>query len=253
MITDVRRRGSRGRRAEKCVPGVGSAGSRGQRASNARGGSAPPRSGHAGCARALLRASARPRAARGSGRRAAAARAYAGSKKDELGRHHVRGSEGVLETSMKRTRTGGLLEAGVRRRQVSCVHASPRRPTRATAAHKRSGSERRLVPVVTPRPSRAGLAAQVREVVTEGDRRRQKALLQAYVQEIKVVSCEEIYPFFFVPAVRPLSGSVQPVGVEVAYRADLLSFTLLCSPVSLCHPWAGRIPVAVRHRPPPDG
>ena len=64
----------------------------------------------------------------------------------------------------------------------------------------------------------AGLVAQVREVVTEGDRRQQKALLQAYVQEIKVVSREEIYPFFFVPAVRPPSGSVPPTGFEPVLR-----------------------------------
>jgi hypothetical protein len=42
------------------------------------------------------------------------------------------------------------------------------------------------------------------------ERRQQKALLQSFVQEIRVVSREEIYPFFFVPAFRPLCGSVRP-------------------------------------------
>ncbi len=64
----------------------------------------------------------------------------------------------------------------------------------------------------------AALVAQVREVVTEGDRRQQKVLLQAYVQEIRVVSREEIYPFFFVPTVRPPSGSVPPTGFEPVLR-----------------------------------
>jgi hypothetical protein len=32
-----------------------------------------------------------------------------------------------------------------------------------------------------------------------------------------VVSREEIYPFFFVPAVRPPSGSVPPARIELAH------------------------------------
>jgi hypothetical protein len=60
------------------------------------------------------------------------------------------------------------------------------------------------------------LAAEVREVVAEGDLRQRKALVQALVQEVRVVSREEIYPFFFVPAVRPPSGSVPPAGFEPA-------------------------------------
>ncbi|MDP9277143.1 MAG: recombinase family protein [Actinomycetota bacterium] len=65
------------------------------------------------------------------------------------------------------------------------------------------------------------LAAQVREVVEQGDRRQQKALLQGLVQEIKVISREEIYPFFFVPAFRPPSGSVPPARIELAHAVWL--------------------------------
>ncbi len=61
------------------------------------------------------------------------------------------------------------------------------------------------------------LAGQVREVVEQGDRRQQKALLQGLVQEIQVVSREEIYPFFFVPAFRPPYGSVPPARIELAH------------------------------------
>jgi site-specific DNA recombinase len=61
------------------------------------------------------------------------------------------------------------------------------------------------------------LAAQVREVVEDGERRQQKALLQGFVQEIRVVSREEIQPFFFVPAFRPPCGSVPPTRIELVH------------------------------------
>jgi hypothetical protein len=68
--------------------------------------------------------------------------------------------------------------------------------------------------------SEADLAAiaPVRELVTEGDRRQQKGFLQAYVQEIKVVSREEIYPFPFVTTVRPLSSHCSNPGAHLGSR-----------------------------------
>ena len=54
------------------------------------------------------------------------------------------------------------------------------------------------------------LTAHVRQVIEEGEIRQQKALLQALVAEIRVAGREEIYPSFFVPAVRPPNGSVRP-------------------------------------------
>jgi hypothetical protein len=53
------------------------------------------------------------------------------------------------------------------------------------------------------------LQAQVREVIETGDPRARKALLQALVEEIRVVSRAEIYPSFSLPAVRPPSGSAR--------------------------------------------
>lgn len=60
------------------------------------------------------------------------------------------------------------------------------------------------------------LQAQVREVIDSGDPPTRKALLQALVNEIRVVSRAEIYPSFSLPAVRPLEGSVPRAGVEPA-------------------------------------
>ena len=50
------------------------------------------------------------------------------------------------------------------------------------------------------------LQAQVREVIETGDLPARKALMQALVHEIRVVSREEIYPTL--PAVPPRCGSV---------------------------------------------
>ena len=58
------------------------------------------------------------------------------------------------------------------------------------------------------------LQAEVREVIESGDPPTRKALLQSLVDEIRVVSRAEIYPSFSLPAVRPPSGSVPPVGFE---------------------------------------
>ncbi len=58
------------------------------------------------------------------------------------------------------------------------------------------------------------LAAAVREVVTNGNPRQIKALMQAYVREIRVVSRDEIYPSFYAPVVSPPSQSVERTGIE---------------------------------------
>lgn len=50
------------------------------------------------------------------------------------------------------------------------------------------------------------LQAHVREVIETGNPPARKALLQALVNEIRVVSRAEIYPCFSLPAVRPPSG-----------------------------------------------
>jgi site-specific DNA recombinase len=63
----------------------------------------------------------------------------------------------------------------------------------------------------------AALQAHVRQVIEAGDPAQQKALLQALVDEIRVVSRAEIYPFFSLPAVRPPYGSVPPAGIEPAH------------------------------------
>ena len=63
----------------------------------------------------------------------------------------------------------------------------------------------------------AALQAHVRDVIEAGDPPQQKALLQALVDEIRVVSRAEIYPFFSLPAVRPPYGSVPPAGIEPAH------------------------------------
>ena len=60
------------------------------------------------------------------------------------------------------------------------------------------------------------LQAHVAQVIADGDPPTCKALLQALVQEIRVVSRTEIYPFFYLPAVRPPYGSVPPAGIEPA-------------------------------------
>jgi hypothetical protein len=54
----------------------------------------------------------------------------------------------------------------------------------------------------------AALQAHVRHVIGAGDPSQQKALLHALVDEIRVVSRAEIYPFFSLPAVRPPYGPV---------------------------------------------
>jgi site-specific DNA recombinase len=60
------------------------------------------------------------------------------------------------------------------------------------------------------------LQAHVAHVIADGDPPARKALLQALVQEIRVVSRAEIYPFFNLPVVRPPYGSVRPAGFEPA-------------------------------------
>ena len=62
------------------------------------------------------------------------------------------------------------------------------------------------------------LQAHVAEVIAHGAPPARKALLQALVQEIRVVSRDEIYPFFNLPVVRPPYGSVPPAGFEPALR-----------------------------------
>ncbi len=61
------------------------------------------------------------------------------------------------------------------------------------------------------------LQAHVVEVIADGDPPARKALLQALVHEIRVVSRDEIYPFFSLPVVRPPYGSVPPAGIEPAH------------------------------------
>jgi hypothetical protein len=58
------------------------------------------------------------------------------------------------------------------------------------------------------------LAADVRSPVEHGDRRQIKALFQAYVKEVRVASRDEIFPSFYIPAVRPPSYSVELGGLE---------------------------------------
>ncbi len=50
------------------------------------------------------------------------------------------------------------------------------------------------------------LQAHVAQVIQNGDPPARKALVQALVQEIRVVSRAEIYPFFYLPVVRPPYG-----------------------------------------------
>jgi site-specific DNA recombinase len=58
------------------------------------------------------------------------------------------------------------------------------------------------------------LQAHVRDVIETGDPPARKALLQALVAEIRVVSRQVIYPTFNLPAVRPPVGSVGDTGLE---------------------------------------
>ena len=60
------------------------------------------------------------------------------------------------------------------------------------------------------------LATEARRVLAEGDDRQKKALLQGFVREVRVVSRDEIYPFFTVPLVRPTVGSAGATGLEPA-------------------------------------
>jgi site-specific DNA recombinase len=69
------------------------------------------------------------------------------------------------------------------------------------------------------------LAADVAEIMQNGDDRQKKALFQALVSEIRVVGRDEIYPSFQIP-VRPPSGSVAPGGVEPPH-ADSKSAALI--------------------------
>jgi site-specific DNA recombinase len=59
-----------------------------------------------------------------------------------------------------------------------------------------------------------GLQAHVREVIETGEPPARKALLQALVHDIRVVSRDEVYPTFNFPAVRPPCGSVELAGLE---------------------------------------
>ena len=61
------------------------------------------------------------------------------------------------------------------------------------------------------------LQAHVAQVIADGDPSARKALLQALVDEIRVESRDEIYPFFTLPTVRPPYGSVPPAGIEPAH------------------------------------
>jgi site-specific DNA recombinase len=58
------------------------------------------------------------------------------------------------------------------------------------------------------------LQVHVSEVIESGDPPARKALLQALIHEIRVVSREEIYPVFNLPAVRPPCGPVPLPGFE---------------------------------------
>ena len=60
------------------------------------------------------------------------------------------------------------------------------------------------------------LQAHVARVIDDGEPAARKALLQALVDEIRVPSRDEIYPFFTLPTVRPPYGSVRPAGIEPA-------------------------------------
>jgi site-specific DNA recombinase len=62
------------------------------------------------------------------------------------------------------------------------------------------------------------LQAHVAEEIADGDPSARKALLQALVDEIRVQSRDEIYPFFTLPTVRPPYGSVRPGGFEPPTR-----------------------------------
>ena len=64
------------------------------------------------------------------------------------------------------------------------------------------------------------LQAHVRQVIEHGDPPARKALLQTLVDEIRVNSRTEIYPFFKVPTVRPPHGSVRPARFELATSAS---------------------------------
>jgi hypothetical protein len=68
------------------------------------------------------------------------------------------------------------------------------------------------------------LAAQVREVIAQGERRQRKALLQSFVQEIRVVSRAEIYPFFFSPLFDHRAGQCprQESNLGTRFRKPLL-------------------------------
>ena len=61
------------------------------------------------------------------------------------------------------------------------------------------------------------LQAHVAHVIADGDRSARKALLRALVDEIRVASRDEIYPFFALPTVRPPYGSVPPTRIELVH------------------------------------
>ena len=61
------------------------------------------------------------------------------------------------------------------------------------------------------------LQAHVSRVIADGELPARKALLQALVDEIRVASRDEIYPFFTLPTVRPPYGSVPPTRIELVH------------------------------------
>ncbi len=58
------------------------------------------------------------------------------------------------------------------------------------------------------------LQTHVADVIDRGEPSGRKAMLQALVDEIRVASRGEIYPFFTLPLVRPPYGSVRPTRIE---------------------------------------
>jgi site-specific DNA recombinase len=72
------------------------------------------------------------------------------------------------------------------------------------------------------------LQAHVAEIIEHGEPSARKALLQSLVDEIRVVSRGEIYPFFTLPLVRPPYGSVpwQESNLRTRFRKALGDATL---------------------------
>jgi hypothetical protein len=97
------------------------------------------------------------------------------------------------------------------------------------------------------------LQAEVREVIADGDPPARKALLQALVHEIRVVSRAEIYPSFSLPAVRPPSGSARPEGFEPPASCSVdrcpiqLSYGRLREPLGTPAAWRAVTPDGIGH------